>query len=407
MEIRAVRADELDELVDMMCAAYRPESRPRFTKHLHQDSSYALHQSRVCVVDGRIVSYVRVPDRPIQIGKAVVRMGGVGGVSTHPDYRHRGYSTAVLKDAIRYMEEQGYDLSMLFTGIQPFYARLGWVPFPEHTFSIALRGTRTFGDAYGVRAFEVERDIEGVIHVYNEHNRARTGTLVRSEQYWYDEHSRFMGVLPSLVAERKGRIVAYVGGSHREDAAYIREVGYLDGHSEALRTLAHAVLRDAYAKGLKSVEGLLQRNHPMVEILSEESGSPLSHSLSEGMMLRVINVQSLFERIAPELEDRLAQEDRVASLPEVHTSFRMAVMGQVCGVEIEKGKVSVNSSGQGEMDLPLDARSFFKLILGDSSITQLREWLSYRGISLNAEGWDLLRVLFPVQEPIYWGCDHF
>ena len=88
MEVRAAKANELDEIVDMMCLAYRPESRPRFENHLRADSSYRLDQSRVCVVDGKIVSYVRVSNRPIRIGKAVVHIGGIGGVSTHPEHRH-------------------------------------------------------------------------------------------------------------------------------------------------------------------------------------------------------------------------------------------------------------------------------------------------------------------------------
>ena len=414
MEVRAARAHELDEIVDLMCLAYRPESRPRFENHLRADSSYRLDQSRVCIVDGKIVSYVRVSDRPIRIGKAVVRMGGIGGVSTHPEHRHRGYSTATLEDAIRYMEREGYDLSMLFTGIQPFYARLGWVPFPEHAFSMELRrtgfvkGQRPLEkSAYEVRAFSYDSDLNRVLSIYNAHNRTRTGTLVRSDRYWRDGHSQYMGVLPSLVAERertttvRGEIGAYAGISFHEHGIRIREMGYVE--PEALAALVRALLRDAYDRKAKWIAGPLQRSHPMVELLSEEARSPLSHSLSEGMMLRGIRLRSIFEKIASELEDRLVR----GGLERTTASVCFQVDGQRCPMRIEQGRIALGPEDREMVEVPLDARSFFKLLLGDSTIGQLREWNEARGVFLSSDVERLLEVLFPIQEPVYWVCDHF
>ena len=119
MEIRAAKETEFDEIIDLLCTVFIAKCRPRYTSQIYSDSSYQLHQSRVCIVDGKIVSHVRVSDRAIHIGRSVVRLGGIGMVATLPEYRRRGYATAVMQDAIAYMEEQGYDLSLLFTSIQP------------------------------------------------------------------------------------------------------------------------------------------------------------------------------------------------------------------------------------------------------------------------------------------------
>ena len=402
MEVRAASAHELDEIVDMMCLAYRPESRLRFENHLRADSSYRLEQSRVCVVDGKIVSYVRVSDRPIRIGKVIVRMGGIGGVSTHPEHRHRGYSTAVLEDAIRYMEQEGYDLSMLFTGIQPFYARLGWVPFPEHTFSMGLRGQRTLEkSAYKVRAFNYDRDLDRIISIYDEHHRTRTGTLVRSDSYWRDGNSQYMGVLPALVAERDEEIEAYAGILFQEDAIRIREVGYLK--PEALVALVRTILGQAYDRKAKHIVGELPRNHPMLELFSQEAHSPLSHSISEGIMLRVIRLRSIFEKIASELEDRLMR----GGLEHTTASICFQVDGRRCPMRIEQGRIALGPEDRKMVEVPLDSRSFLKLSLGDSTIGQLRDWNELRGVFLSPDVSRLLEVMFPIQEPVYWGCDHF
>ncbi|HIE52076.1 MAG TPA: GNAT family N-acetyltransferase [Armatimonadetes bacterium] len=404
MEIRAARAEELEAIVEMLCRAYRPELRPRATKHLWEDSSYQLHQSRVCLVEGKIVSYVRVSDRPIRIGKCVVRMGGIGAVGTHPDHRQRGYATATLQDAIRYMEEQGYDLSMLFTGIQPFYARLGWVPFPEHIFSLDFTALPPRPPSpYLVRPFAEERDLEAVRRIYEEHNCRRTGTLVRWPQYWLDGHSRLMGVLPSHVVEREGQVWAYGGVSFRETGAWVREVGFAPGHAAAMLTLAWTVLDETAQRGGSRVEGLLPRNHPFGEALSEVSGRPLAHRLSEGLMLRLLNLPSLLGKIAPELTERA----QTAGLAEGHYALRLTVQGQSALLCLEGGQVNIREKGAAEWELPLDARSFFKLVLGDSTARQMQEVWAMHGLRVEGPLLRLLEALFPPQEPVYWGCDHF
>ena len=66
-------------------------------------------------------------------------------MGTLEKYRRNGYSSAVLRDAVGYMADEGYDLGLLFTSIQPFYARLGWAPFPQTNFEIrswAAQGVR-------------------------------------------------------------------------------------------------------------------------------------------------------------------------------------------------------------------------------------------------------------------------
>ena len=40
------------------------------------------------------------------IGEAVVKLGGIGMVVTSPEYRGRGYASALLRDAIACMEAQ-------------------------------------------------------------------------------------------------------------------------------------------------------------------------------------------------------------------------------------------------------------------------------------------------------------
>ena len=77
----------------------------------------------------RIISIVGVLKRRIRVGKITLDVGGIGGVATHPDYRQRGFSSALLKRAAEFMRD---DLQVQFGLLVcdqekvNFYGRLGW-----------------------------------------------------------------------------------------------------------------------------------------------------------------------------------------------------------------------------------------------------------------------------------------
>ena len=105
MEIRASKESDFEEIINLICTVFVEKCRPRYASQIYHDSSFQPHQSRVCVIDGKIVSHIRVSDRAIQIGPSVIRLGGIGMVATLPEYRHRGYASALMQDSIEYMEE--------------------------------------------------------------------------------------------------------------------------------------------------------------------------------------------------------------------------------------------------------------------------------------------------------------
>ncbi len=130
---------------------------------------------------GKEVSHLYVHDLEVRIGGSIVRVGGIGGVWTHEEYRRRGFARKVLEDALDYMREEGYDLSLLF-GIPDFYHRFGYAPvLPEY--SLSLREEDLPKDVPAFRDYgEKGRDV--VLDMYNENNHWRTGSVVRRSETW-------------------------------------------------------------------------------------------------------------------------------------------------------------------------------------------------------------------------------
>jgi predicted acetyltransferase len=415
MEIRAAKAHERDEIVDLIAAVFVEKCRPRYASQHYADSSYELDQSRVCVVDGKIVSYVRVSDRSMYIGEAVVKLGGIGMVVTSEEYRRRGYSSALLRDAIAYMEAQSYDLSLLFTTIQPFYMPLGWASFPQTNFELELHDKKNFAPSgWNSRPFDLERDLTQISQIYDEHNKGRTGTILRSENLWRDGYSQQVGMLPSLVVEKDGQIGAYANLAFPDDdqgidaylATYypnLREVGWRRTAPDSPLALCHAILDAAYERDVETISGRLTRHHPMTLLLSGESGSPLSFSIHERMMYRVISLERLFQKLIPKFEAELEN----TGMTDRSGSFHFAIGDQTCTLNVNRGKVIVVADNSGRTKVALGIYYFLKVLFGDATFGQLDELNRAKGLNLQPDEMALLSTLFPKDEPTHWICDYF
>jgi predicted acetyltransferase len=82
--------------------------------------------------DGDLVCHVGLYRREVTWNGRKLRAGGIGGVSTHPDFRRRGLASIALDAAIHtFKDERATDFGLLFC--EPhnaaFYAGRGWKPF--------------------------------------------------------------------------------------------------------------------------------------------------------------------------------------------------------------------------------------------------------------------------------------
>ena len=126
---RGSRSAEFAEVLDFLNFVFRSNSgrQPSIGgdyPHLYQPEN--ADNFRIIRQNGRIVSCVAIFSAHVQWGDAVLKIGGIGGVSTHPDARKQGLAGRILVNCIETMQEQDYDLSILWTGIHDYYRRWGW-----------------------------------------------------------------------------------------------------------------------------------------------------------------------------------------------------------------------------------------------------------------------------------------
>ena len=133
--------------------------------------------------DNKQLSGLGLREFQMRFGSAHLKMGGIEGVNTTEGYRNKGYSRRVMEATIAYMNENGFDVSMLF-GIPNFYHKFGYATvIPEIWIDFSREEAQAAVPTYQIRKVEME-DGPKILTLYAANNAQRTGTLVRGETHW-------------------------------------------------------------------------------------------------------------------------------------------------------------------------------------------------------------------------------
>ncbi len=218
LEFRSLRENELPQWFEHVSGIFRKTPRSYFERHWYADPWRDLEGIRVAMDAGRIVGTVRAFRRYVYLGGDAIPMGGIGEVSTRPDYRGQGVSYRLLEDALRTMEAWGTAVSMLFASRHGHYARHGWSLVRNPLRSLIVRPKKAEAED-GIRPLDLaaEGDLKQVSQLYARFSRSMEGPVVRRNDdcYWHrwvaEEWGQGFGLF------RDGRLVGYVALKQQSD----------------------------------------------------------------------------------------------------------------------------------------------------------------------------------------------
>jgi predicted acetyltransferase len=385
---------ELDGSIQCSIRAF-DESEHAFTNIVKHDPWFDLNNTRACFLDGKVVSVVQIFSRPMRIGGCVVQMGGVGSVGTRHKYRRAGYSSNVLRDSVQYMRAAGYDLSILFTDIQSHYAKAGWVMYPTYRTRLTLPERLENTSDTIIQQCDPEQDGRALREIYDCFNATRTGTIVRSMEYW-NNRPKWRECEPSLfwTGKQDGEIIAYLKGSRW----LIRELGYLPNHESAIIELFHHFFVQAKVEGVNEIEAIVPSE--CCELF-KAIGCTVERLERYYTMLRIINLESLLTKMLPTFETRLNSSDFSRWEGAIHIRYESDKQTLI----VKEGKIEV--SGDAEVptiDFPVSQTQLLNLLLGNMTA---RHVAFSNGLAFNESEIGLLAVLFPQGELFLWETDRF
>lgn len=243
--LRTIAPHERDAVLDLLAGwfgappgdAGRTTARAFFARYFAHDPSFRDDLCFVAERDGRLLSTLQVFRKRVRVDGTVLEVAAVGNVYTDPAARTGGVASALLERAIAAMAAHGFDVSLLFAEKLDFYARLGWRSYPRHL-AFLSRDARYAAPRDRCAAFDVQRDLDGVMAVYDAHSAAIAGATLRDRAYWRGQlgyagnpGERF------LVAHRDGAVIAYARATELYDMNVITEHGCLPGETETLAEL--------------------------------------------------------------------------------------------------------------------------------------------------------------------------
>lgn len=392
VEFRAIKASELDECLDLWGDVFAV-GRGYFPPYFYGDPWFKRAYTRVCSVDGKIVSAIQICEREVRLGEARIVMGGIGNVATYPDHRGKGYSQRLLSDAARVMHDHRIDFSVLFTGIQPFYEKVLWRSVPQRMFMGKMRSDLpSAGSKYTIRAWNWDADMPAVRRVHEAFNAGRPLTTIRTPEYWSGySPSRFGKPENRIVAEFGGKVVGYLYLTRDADNCWLQEIGYLPDHKACAESLLIRAAEMAREVGSENVRGNLP-HEPEILSAVDRIATKVEPVEPMGGMFRVTHMRSLAERVLPELSRRAKMNnapDGAISLDTELGSLRFTITG---------GGVTLGA--RNPIRVPVSQLEFFCLLFGIKDSEEL-------DMSMPDDAARIVSTIFPRQRPVFWLPDHF
>ena len=406
---RAVRDEERDACLALWNTVWPGDGRAYFRRYFYGDRDWLPYYTQVGVLDNRIVSAVQICRRTVACGAFQLTMGGIANVSTHPDFRGRGYNTRCLQSAIAVMESDAMDFSLLFTGINDYYARQGFTTLSPKW----LSGTVRPDYAPRLLPFTVRQavgeDLSAIQTCYDEYNAARPIAVQRYAAYWRD----WLEVTPSripdglLVAvESDGSVFGYVQiGVFKSALAYspdavgsrIIEFGTRTTpnprkQEEAALALMQAVVDTLPTHSERVLRADIALTGPIVQALNALLADRSEHTHTSGMA-RLLNRANLLQSMAMGLNDRWIGAGRPPGAPAFATPYGPVTLdatGTFLRVQANDGP----DNAEGVMSQATLFGLLFGLLPPEQATPDVR---------LHA----LLETLFPPQAAVYYGADGF
>jgi len=352
----------------------RKQAMDYWLKRLPHEPGFSYAAHRVGVLDGSVVSYLGVKPYTLRYGRVNLRVAGVADVSTHPDYRRRGYAAAVLRDALAYMAEMGVHLALLNSDLPQYYDRFGFSPvWPFYYFEVSAGEAAALEPPLILREARAG-DVPQMARLYRRHWEGRVA-FARSRDLWMWRVLQADWGYIRVVEDPRGQVAGYIAGDN--PAGEVTEA--LADTLKAAVTILAEVGRLAQAAGQDTLRWLMPPDDALVSFARAVLPVTVSATYlpSGGWMARLIDTRGLVEAILPEITAQARLSDPRFDADALHFDF-------------QPDRVKIGLRGQPSADCLLDQHDFIQIVFGSLRPAAL----ALRG-HLHPDAVLLLEALFP------------
>ena len=355
------------------------------------NSHYDWRVSRLVMEDDQVLHHWGVWGYAMRLGDIHLRIGGIGAVVTHPDYRKQGCMHMAAQASFAAMHDQGYDLSILRGR---HYVKMGYARAWNYvTYRLKLEEIAGFGPPRPYQPLERAR-VPEMDALYNQTHAGFSGTAVRPT--FYNRHPEDMGVYAWF--DEQGNLAGYVRALPAEENK--KTLLCLEAAGDPRQALA--VMSDLYKEA--AYDGLncftLPHRHPVLQLLRR--GACLIENRYfdiSGWRVRIINLNSTLQKMIPLLERRLSR----SHLATWTGSLLLDGGEHQAGLQIDCGKVTLTKDYPATNTLEGGA-NIARLLIGSDDPDEIIQQAEMRTSGAAAE---LAQVLFPNLYPMLSHWDEY
>lgn len=167
--------EELKKKTKALGAICFNEERTSEKQEEHDDqfcSQGDYYKFVLALEDNNVIGSVTILKRRIIFKSKKIKLGGLGGVCTHPDKRRRGIASRLLKVALSEMKKAGCDIAYLCADTSSLsklrmYGEIGFVPL-NHQYTYLGKSGRRYYENNGMIAPINSNDIFNLVVKDNE-----------------------------------------------------------------------------------------------------------------------------------------------------------------------------------------------------------------------------------------------
>jgi len=408
-QARAAEEAEYEEILMMTQKSFKEAaggcSTGEFERNIVEatvtaDPNFRKGDLRVVEVEGKIGSMMLIIRRQVRIGRAIVYNAIVSPVATCVGYEKKGYCSAVMRDGIRYMKQQGFDISTLW-GHQWLYTRYGYSPAMVGP-SVAIKPERCRStdvkDTFTIQPYE-ETQAKAVTEIHHKNTINQVLAEIRNpEPFEWKVHSPHVEF--QTVIDKKGRVIGYYSISQTSPSGRnVLEIGV--ANTEACKIIFNKLLNYAKQRKLTELTCQMTPQHPFAQFAYWQNAELRITMASGAGMAQILNMKALFSKMKEEFESRLNQSEFYNKT----ISLGVKTAKETIDFQLKDGEIAVSTDRE-KTDYTLEAQlsSLNSLVTGYKSIHELIERKeatidSRREITRNLNGIRLIDVLFPKSTP--------
>lgn len=354
------------------------------------NSHYDWNVSRLAMDGDKLAHHWGVWGYKMRLESIQLKVGGIGAVVTHPDYRKQGLMHHAANESFDAMKRDGYDLSILRGR---HYVKMGYARAWNHIhYHIKLEDFPLAEPMPAYAPLKLE-SVSEMDTFYNQTHAGFTGTAVRPT--FYNKHPEDITVYAWRDAE--GKLAGYVRAAPAEEDP--KSLICLETAGDPLEGLA--VLADLFQRG--SYENLacftLPYLHPLLQYLRKGACIVEDRYFDiSGWRVRIINLESTLRKMLPLLETRLS----VSRFANWTGDLLLDAGEQKATLHIEGGKATLTDDPS--PNLLCGFAEIARFLIGSDDPDEI---IRQSGMECRGLAQPLAKVLFPNLHPMMSHWDEY